>query len=110
VSDTAKSGVPMAGDPMAGIGEADRVRLAPGVMLRHDRLRGQWMLMAPERLLVLDELALAVVRASTGGGDGDTVAAAVDRLAAEYDAQRGEISADVLELLTDLRNKGYLVT
>ncbi|RUQ62212.1 pyrroloquinoline quinone biosynthesis peptide chaperone PqqD [Azospirillum doebereinerae] len=76
-------------------------------MLRHDRLRDQWMLMAPERLLVLDELALAVVRAGTGG---DAVEIAIDRLAAEYDAPREEISADVLELLTDLRNKGYLVT
>jgi len=96
-----------AGAPLAGVAEAERVRLAPGVMLRHDRLRGQWMLMAPERLLVLDDLALAVVRACTGG---DAVDAAIDRLAAEYDAPRGEIAADVLELLTDLRNKGYLVT
>ncbi|CAO3431915.1 pyrroloquinoline quinone biosynthesis peptide chaperone PqqD [Azospirillum doebereinerae] len=97
------------GVPVTGIAETDRVRLAPGVMLRHDRLRGQWMLMAPERLLVLDELALAVVRASTGAETGE-VAAAIDRLAAEYDAPREEIAADVLELLTDLRNKGYLVT
>lgn len=96
---------------VAAIAESDRVRLAPGVMLRHDRLRGQWMLMAPERLLVLDDLALAVVRATTGPtaepGTG-SVAEAIDRLAAEYDAPRGEISSDVLDLLTDLRNKGYL--
>lgn len=98
---------------MTGIAEADRVRLAPGVMLRHDRLRGQWMLMAPERLLVLDDLALAVVRAVTGAGGGPeagAVADAIDRLAAEYDAPRAEIAADVLELLTDLRNTGYLAS
>ncbi|MBP2231551.1 pyrroloquinoline quinone biosynthesis protein D [Azospirillum agricola] len=92
---------------LAGIAESDRLRLAPGVMLRHDRLRGQWMLMGPERLLVLDDMALAVIRAATGPEAGD-VAQAIDRLAAEYDAPRDEISADVLELLTDLRNKGYL--
>ncbi|MCG5242658.1 pyrroloquinoline quinone biosynthesis peptide chaperone PqqD [Azospirillum doebereinerae] len=101
------TGTADSGAPVTGIAETDRVRLAPGVMLRHDRLRDQWMLMAPERLLVLDELALAVVRAGTGG---DAVEIAIDRLAAEYDAPREEISADVLELLTDLRNKGYLVT
>lgn len=94
---------------MTGIAEADRVRLAPGVMLRHDRLRGQWMLMAPERLLVLDDLALAVVRAATGPEAG-AVADAIDRLAVEYDAPRAEIAADVLELLTDLRNTGYLAS
>ncbi|SMH43906.1 pyrroloquinoline quinone biosynthesis peptide chaperone PqqD [Azospirillum agricola] len=96
---------------LAGIAESDRLRLAPGVMLRHDRLRGQWMLMGPERLLVLDEMALAVVRAFTGpagGAEAGDVAQAIDRLAEEYDAPRDEISADVLELLTDLRNKGYL--
>ncbi|AWK89690.1 pyrroloquinoline quinone biosynthesis peptide chaperone PqqD [Azospirillum thermophilum] len=89
------------------IGEENRIRLAPGVILRHDRTRGQWMLMAAERLLVLDDTALAVIRAATGPEAG-TVGQAVDRLAVEYDAPRGEIAADVLELLTDLRNKGYV--
>ncbi|HYF88382.1 pyrroloquinoline quinone biosynthesis peptide chaperone PqqD [Azospirillum sp.] len=91
------------------IGESDRLRLAPGVMLRNDRRRGEWMLMAPERLLVLDEMALAVVRACVGTEVAD-VAAGIDRLTAEYDAPRGEVAADVLEMLTDLRNKGYVVT
>ncbi|WP_082109413.1 pyrroloquinoline quinone biosynthesis peptide chaperone PqqD [Azospirillum thiophilum] len=91
------------------IGESDRLRLAPGVMLRNDRRRGQWMLMAPERLLVLDEMALAVVRACVGQDVAD-LAAGIDRLTAEYDAPRAEVAADVLELLTDLRNKGYVVT
>ncbi|WP_372394590.1 pyrroloquinoline quinone biosynthesis peptide chaperone PqqD [Azospirillum sp. HJ39] len=91
------------------IGESDRLRLAPGVMLRNDRRRSQWMLMAPERLLVLDEMALAVVRACVGP-EGAEVAAGIDRLTAEYDAPRAEVAADVLELLTDLRNKGYVVT
>nr|WP_246512972.1 pyrroloquinoline quinone biosynthesis peptide chaperone PqqD [Azospirillum picis] len=81
-------------------------------MLRNDRRRGQWMLMAPERLLVLDEMALAVVRACVGtGGDADAdVAAGIDRLTTEYDAPRAEVAADVLEMLTDLRNKGYVVS
>jgi pyrroloquinoline quinone biosynthesis protein D len=91
------------------IGESDRLRLAPGVMLRNDRRRGEWMLMAPERLLVLDEMALAVVRACVGAEVAD-VAAGIDRLTTEYDAPRAEVAADVLEMLTDLRNKGYVVT
>lgn len=91
------------------VAETDRLRLAPGVMLRNDRRRGQWMLMAPERLLVLDEMALAIVRACVGPEIAD-VAAGIDRLTVEYDAPRTEIAADVLEMLTDLRNKGYVVT
>ena len=98
--------------PVSGIAETDRVRLAAGVMLRYDRRREQWMLIAPERLLVLDEMALAIVRAcctdpELGSGVVGTV---IDRLAAEYDAPRGEIAADVLELLTNLRNTGYLTS
>lgn len=91
------------------IAEESRVRLAPGVMLRHDRNRGAWMLMAPERVLTLDDTALAVLRACTGP-DAPTVGGAIDALAAEYDAPRGEIAADVLELLADLRLKGYLAS
>lgn len=89
------------------VAEGDRVRLAPGVMLRHDRTRGEWMLMAPERVLTLDDTALAIVRACTGP-DAPTVGAAIDALADEYDAPRAEIGGDVLELLADLRLKGYL--
>ncbi|PWC34521.1 pyrroloquinoline quinone biosynthesis protein PqqD [Azospirillum sp. TSO35-2] len=77
-------------------------------MLRNDRRRDQWMLMGPERLLVLDDMALAVVRACVGPEVAD-VGAGIDRLTVEYDAARAEVAADVLELLTDLRNKGYLV-
>ncbi|GLR78317.1 pyrroloquinoline quinone biosynthesis peptide chaperone PqqD (plasmid) [Azospirillum oryzae] len=89
--------------------ETDRLRLAPGVMLRNDRRREQWMLMGPERLLVLDEMALAIVRACVGPEIAD-VAAGIDRLTVEYDAPRTEVAADVLEMLTDLRNKGYVIT
>ena len=90
------------------VAETDRLRLAPGVMLRNDRRREQWMLMGPERLLVLDEMALAIVRACIGPEIAD-VAAGIDRLTVEYDAPRIEVAADVLEMLTDLRNKGYVV-
>lgn len=91
------------------IDEGDRVRLAPGVMLRHDRNRGEWMLMAPERVLTLDDTALAVLRVCTGP-DAPTVGGAIDALAADYDAPRAEIGADVLELLADLRLKGYIAS
>lgn len=88
------------------IAEADTVRLAPGVMLRHDRTRGQWTLLGPERVLVLDDLALEVVRACVQGGG--TVAAGIDRLAAEFQAPRPEIASDVLELLQNMRDRGFV--
>lgn len=103
----------MTDSPAPTISEDSRVRLAPGVMLRHDRARDEWMLLAPERVLVLDDTALAVVRAATpripGAGDAGTVGEAITRLAADYDAPRADIAADVLEMLNDLLAKGYVV-
>ncbi len=90
------------------ITEQDRVRLAPGVVLRHDRTRDQWTLLAPERVLVLDEVALDIVRTCTG--QDTTVAAGIDRLAAQFAAPRTEIADDVLELLHTMRERGFIRT
>ncbi|WP_307833638.1 pyrroloquinoline quinone biosynthesis peptide chaperone PqqD [Azospirillum brasilense] len=87
--------------------EEDRVRLAPGVMLRQDRVRGHWQLLGPERVLILDEVALEVVRAVTTKPPA-TVGTAIAALAAQFDAPREEIAADVLELLGDMITKGFL--
>lgn len=96
----------------AAVDEAARARLAPGVVLRQDKARGTWTLQGPERVLVLDDTALAVVRAAvpTKGapGSGPTVAEAVDALAAEFDAPRADIVGDVLELLGDMRDRGFV--
>ena len=88
------------------IAETDTLRLAPGVVLRQDKARGQWTLLGPERVLVLDELALEVVRACLQAGG--TVGAGIDRLAGEFQAPRAEIAADVLELLQDMRERGFV--
>jgi pyrroloquinoline quinone biosynthesis protein D len=82
-----------------------RPRLAKHVRLTHDRHRDRWVLQAPERLLVLDETALEVIRRV----DGRSVAALVTELAEVYDAPAEEIAADVLTLIADLREKGIIV-
>ncbi|CAO3445441.1 hypothetical protein [Azospirillum argentinense] len=95
-----------------GVTEEDRVRLAPGVMLRQDRVRGHWQLLGPERVLILDEVALEVVRAVTApsqtGQPPVRVGTAIAALAAQFDAPREEIAADVLDLLGDMITKGFL--
>jgi len=90
----------------SAIGESDTLRLAPGVILRHDRARDQWTLLGPERVLVLDELALEVVRACVQAGV--TVSAGIDQLATDFAAPRAEIATDVLELLQDMRERGFV--
>jgi pyrroloquinoline quinone biosynthesis protein D len=87
--------------------DASRVpRLAPGVRLQRDAARDRWIVQAPERVLVPEQTALAVLQRCDGTA---TVAAIVDDLARAYDAPRAVIEADVVELLNDLFMKQVLV-
>ena len=85
--------------------EASVPRLAPHVRLRFDQPRDQWVLLAPERLFVLDPIALAVIERCKGER---TVAAIVDDLAATYDAPRAQVLQDVQALLQGLADKGVV--
>jgi pyrroloquinoline quinone biosynthesis protein D len=80
-------------------------RLAPGVRLKDDKMRGQTVLLAPERVLVPDATALEVLQHLNGVR---SVAQISNALAAEYDAPAETIQADVLELLSDLAENGFI--
>lgn len=80
-------------------------RLAPGVRLRDDQARGGWVLLAPERVFMPDEHALAVLQRVDGER---SVAAIADDLASRYGAARDIVAADVAELLQDLLAKGII--
>jgi pyrroloquinoline quinone biosynthesis protein D len=80
-------------------------RLAPGVRLKDDKTRVQTVLLAPERVLVPDATALEVLQHLDGVR---SVAQISNALAAEYDAPAETIQADVLELLSDLAENGFI--
>ena len=82
-----------------------RPRLAPGVRLKYDTARECWVVLAPERVLMPDETALEVLQRLDGE---KTVDALVGELVTAYDADRGEILADVTELLNGLLEKRVL--
>jgi pyrroloquinoline quinone biosynthesis protein D len=79
--------------------------LPRGVRLRFDKVRNVWTLLAPERVLMPDEIAVEILRRCDGKA---TVAAIVDDLARTFAAPREEIAADVEELLQDLADKGLV--
>jgi pyrroloquinoline quinone biosynthesis protein D len=85
---------------------AAKPRFRPHVKLSFDRRRERWVVLAPERMLVLDEIALEVLKRCTGDA---TLEDIIDGLAQSFDAPRAEIAADVTGLLADLREKGVLV-
>ena len=88
------------------ITEASRPRLPKHARLQLDKSRGVWVILVPERVLVPDETAVEVVKLCDGEA---TVAALVDQLAQKYAAERSEIAADVIAMLQDLADKGYLI-
>jgi len=80
-------------------------QLAGGVRLKNDQARGRWVLLAPERVLVPDETALEVLRRMDGASSVGHIA---ELLAEEYDAPAETIRRDVLALLNDLAEKGFV--
>lgn len=79
--------------------------LPPHVRLHHDKVRDTWVLLAPERLLTPDEIALAILRFC----DGKTKVSDIARkLADEYNASVDEIQSDVQTMLQDLVDKDFM--
>lgn len=80
-------------------------RLAPHVRFRFDESRRRWVVLAPERLLLPDEIAVEVLKCCDGER---TVGAIADELCCSFDAPREVIAADVTRLLQDLIDKRFL--
>ncbi len=79
--------------------------LPPGVRLHFDKRRDQWVVLAPERVFVLDTVAFEIVKRC----DGETrVAVIVDDLATTFTAPRAVVLKDVSALLQDLADKRVL--
>jgi coenzyme PQQ biosynthesis protein PqqD len=83
-----------------------RPRLAAKARLRWDRKDERFMLLYPERGLVLNPTAADVVRLCTGEL---TVGAIVDQLAAKYAPQpREAVEREVLGFLTRMTERGLI--
>ncbi|CDP50029.1 Coenzyme PQQ synthesis protein D [Devosia sp. DBB001] len=80
--------------------------LARGAKLRFDESRGRWVLLVPERVMAPDEIAVEILQLCDGER---TVAAIIDLLVEKYTAPREEIAADVIAMLQDLAESGFLV-
>ncbi|MCC6919211.1 MAG: pyrroloquinoline quinone biosynthesis peptide chaperone PqqD [Alphaproteobacteria bacterium] len=80
-------------------------RLRPGVRIHRDRVRDRWVLLAPERVVEIDDQAHAILARVDGTATVEVIAAA---LADEYEADAAEITSDAAALLGDLNHKGYV--
>ncbi len=90
-------------------GDTERaiVRFRPGVKFRFDETRQAWIVLAPERLLLPDEIAVEVLKRIDGQR---TVGQVIDDLAATFKAPRETIATDVQAMLGDLAAKGIVTS
>ena len=91
--------------PPLQIGPASRPKLPRSVKLRHDASRNRWVVLAPEKVLSPNDVALDILKLCDGNRD---VAAIAGELAETYDAPKEQILAQVLVLLRDLADKGVV--
>ena len=95
----------MAGPRHITVSEASRPVLPRHAKLKYDETRKVWVILAPERVLAPDEIAVEVLQLCDGQRK---VADIVDLLATKYAAPRDAISTDVIAMLQDLADKGFL--
>ena len=87
------------------VSESSRPVLPRHAKLRFDETRQRWVILAPERVLAPDDIAVEVLQLCDGVR---SVADMIDQLAEKYAAERGAIATDVIAMLQDLADKGFL--
>ena len=80
-------------------------RLPRGIRLKHDDVRGEWLLLAPERVIKPNAVAVEILKRCTGEA---TFAEIVDDLATAFAADRALIEKDAAALIGDLAQKRLL--
>jgi pyrroloquinoline quinone biosynthesis protein D len=87
------------------VSEESRPVLPRHAKLKFDATRQIWVILAPERVLAPDETAVEVLQLCDGVR---SVSQVVDQLARKYAAEREAIATDVIAMLQDLADKGFL--
>ena len=95
----------MAGPRHISVSETSRPVLPRHAKLKYDETRKVWVILAPERVLAPDEIAVEVLQLCNGERNVGDVA---DLLAEKYAAPRDAILTDVIAMLQDLADKGFL--
>jgi len=75
------------------------------IRLKRDESRDAWVILAPERVLMPDEIAVEILQRCDGEASVNVIAEA---LAREFAAPVEEIQGDIIDALQDLADKGFL--
>ena len=83
-------------------GASQKPRLPRGVRLKYDETRGEWLLLAPERVIKADPIAVEILKRCDGTATFESI---VDDLARQFSADRARVESDVRALLDTLAAK-----
>jgi len=86
----------------ATLEDHSKPHLPRGVRLKHDDTRNEWLLLAPERVVKTDAIAVEILKRCDGVA---TLVEIVDNLAATFKADRAVIDRDVRAMLSELAAK-----
>ena len=76
-----------------------------GILRKFDAARGQNVLLGPEKIIVLDDIANAIVECCDGQA---SVSQICSTLAARYETELAEVEPDVLGFIQELQDKGLV--
>jgi pyrroloquinoline quinone biosynthesis protein D len=89
----------------ASIADDQRPRLPRGVRLKFDEARNEWLLLAPERVIKANPIAVEILKRCDGTR---SVLSLVEELATLYNADPMRVQTDVHGLLRELATKRLL--
>src|SRR6516225_5765250 len=95
----------MAAGRNISVSEASRPKLPRHARLKFDETRKVWVILAPERVLAPDAIAVEVLQLCDGV---KSVSEMIDQLAEKYVAPREMIATDVIAMLQQLADRGFL--
>ena len=95
----------MAASRNISVSESSRPVLPRHAKLKFDETRQLWVILAPERVMAPDEIAVEILQLCDGVRYVEQI---IDQLAEKYTAERAAIGADVIAMLQDLADKGFL--
>jgi pyrroloquinoline quinone biosynthesis protein D len=84
------------------IADDARPRLPRGVRLREDKVRSRWVLLAPERVVKVNPIAVEILKLCDGSR---TLGEIVTGLAERFNADPARVGTDVRTLIASLAEK-----
>ncbi len=87
------------------INENVKPKFPKHVRFRHNKARDEWVILAPERLVKLDDIAVEILKLVDGVA---TVHEISNKLSEKFKAPTEVIMKDVINMLQELSDKGFI--